>query len=653
MIDFKKRFQIPLLLPLLVQFAPIKTEIIAQEISTQAAIFSTSVEFCSKTKSQYAKGTFLPPLPGLQNDIHFLKLDFRLDPADNSIKGTAVIYFKAKAQGDTLALYLQDSLAVRSIKFRNTFITPSRPGGHILIMPLGTTLLAGANDSIIITYEGIPGSMAGQRGFFTALHNGKPYLWTLSEPYAAPTWWPCKLNLDDKIDSLQITISHPPDYRSAANGMLIEETHTDSLSILVWKHRYPIAPYLIAVAVGEYAVYEENISTPSGNIRVLNFAYPVDSTSIRQATGALAPVYHLYDSLFGPYPFIEEKYGHLQCPMGGGMEHQTLTFAGPFSHHVLSHELAHSWFGNKVTTGSWKDIWLNEGFATYATGLTYQYLFNGIYWYPWKKETISAVCTQPGGAVYVDDTTSVSRIFDARLSYHKAALLLHMMRWITGDTNFFDALRTYLGFPGLSYGFARTSDLISILEETSGQSLSDFMNQWFYGEGYPSYTLSWGMPSFDTLQIILYQKTSHPSVSFFDIPVEISARNATHDTLIILRPSFNGQKFTIPIDFVPDSLVFDPGLRIISSANIVLGNEEIVQTGQEINIGPNPARDYIRIDCRATRAFVTLWDNTGRAVLSKMTLLPAEISLAGLRRGLYILSIETPQNTTRRKLIIQ
>lgn len=341
------------------------------------------------------------------------------------------------------------------------------------------------------------------------------------------------------------------------------------------------------------------------------------------------------------------------APWGGGMEHQTLTFAGNFSHHLLSHELAHSWFGNKVTTGSWKDIWLNEGFATYATGLTYEYLFNGIYWNPWKKETIAAVCTQPGGSVYVDDTTSVSRIFDARLSYHKAALLLHMIRWLTGDTHFFDALRTYLGFPGLSYGFARTADLISILEETSGMSLSGFMNQWFYGEGYPSYTLSWGMAASDTLQIVLYQKTSHPLVSFFDIPVEISARNATRDTLIILRPSFNGQKFTLPIDFVPDSLLFDPELRIISSANMVLGSENIFPTGKNISINPNPARDYIFIEGRAASAVVTFYDKAGRTVLNKKTTLPAEISVASLNQGLYIISVETSHETIRRKLIIQ
>ncbi|MEW6135615.1 MAG: M1 family aminopeptidase [Bacteroidota bacterium] len=625
----------------------------AQKEASSASLFNKSVEFCAATKNRVSKSVFLPPLPGIKIDIFYLNLILQLNPEVNYIHGEAMIHYRAKSKGDTVALYLHDSIAVTEVKFRNTHLTSIRPGGHILILPLETTIQPGVEDSLYIRYEGIPGTLAGQKGVFTALLYGKPYLWTLSEPYGSPAWWPSKLNLDDKIDSLQITISHPAAFRSAANGMRIKEIRTDSTATTIWKHRYPIVPYLIGVAVGDYAVYEEDMETSAGNIHVMNFAYPEDSATVREATGALAPVYRLYDSLFGPYPFIHERYGHLQCPMGGGMEHQTLTFVGPFSHHVLSHEFAHSWFGNKVTTGSWKDIWLNEGFATYATGLTYQYLFNGIYWEPWKKETILAVCSKPDGSVYVDDTTEVSRIFDARLSYHKAALLLHMIRWIIGDTAFFDALRTYLGYPGLSYGFARTDDLIGIFEETSGKNLSGFMNQWFYGEGYPMYTLKWGMSAADTLRITLYQQTSHPSVSFFDIPVEIMARKAQKDTLITLYPSYNGQAFNIPIRFTPDSLLFDPRLRIISAGNQILGIENTGSVTPNIEIYPNPARSYTLVGGEAKTAAIAVYDNAGRLLWKQNRPLPAEISLDGWSRGVYFISIETPETTIKRKLIVQ
>lgn len=642
-----------LLTGLLIALTPSKGQLYAQKVVSQTGFFSTSVEFCAETKKHISKNIFLPTLPGISNDIFYLNLMLQLDPASYHINGEAVIYYRAKSKGDTLAFYLHDSIAVTEVRFRNTLLTALRPGGHILIIPLGTVVQPGENDSLFIQYEGISGTLVGQKGLYTAIHNGKPYLWTLSEPYGSPTWWPSKLNLDDKIDSLQITLMHPSAYRSAANGILIKEIRTDSVVTTVWKHRYPIVPYSIGVAVGDYAVYEENIETSAGNIHVMNFAYPEDSASIHAATAALRPIYRLYDSLFGPYPFIYERYGHLQCPIGGGMEHQTLTFAGPFSHHVLSHELAHSWFGNKVTTGSWKDIWLNEGFATYATGLTYQYLFNEIYWEPWKKETIAAVCSQPGGSVYVDDTTSVNRIFDPRLSYHKAALLLHMIRWIIGDTAFFDAIRTYLGYPGLSYGFARTGDLIRIFEETSGKNLSGFMNSWFYGEGYPTYTLRWGMSAADTLRITVYQQTSHPSVNFFDIPVEIMARHAQKDTLITLYPFYNGQVFHIPIKFTPDSLLFDPQLRIISASNQILGIKNTTSYTHKIEIYPNPAHSYILIRGEAGAATIAVYDNAGRLMQKQDTQLPSEISLDGWSRGVYFISVETPENIIKRKLILQ
>lgn len=614
--------------------------------------FSTDIGFCASTKATAPKGTFLPQLPGIRNDIHYADLSFWADPSREYIKGRAALYFRTLSSGDTLAFYLHDSLLVKEARFRGNTIVPLRPGGHLVIFPLPTLLVSGVLDSIIISYEGKPGTLAGQKAFFTAIENQNPYLWTLSEPYGAPAWWPCKLNLNDKIDSLKVSLSHSPAYQSASNGMLMSEKRSDTMTTTVWKHRYPIVPYLVAIAIGKYAIYEESLSTPSGNLKVLNFAYPADSTTIRQATEALHPVYLLYDSLFGPYPFIHERYGHLQCPMGGGMEHQTLTFAGPFSHHVLSHELAHSWFGNKVTTGSWRDIWLNEGFATYATGLTYQYLFGGKYWKPWKRETIAAVCTQPGGSVYVDDTTNVNRIFDARLTYHKAALLLHMIRWLAGDEAFFDALRTYLGYPGLSYGFARTNDLLRILEGTSGLSLAGFMNQWFYGEGYPSYTLRWGMKSPDTLQITLFQQTSHPSVTFYDIPVEILLKNEVYDTLITLYPSYNGHLFRFPVSFVPDSLIIDPELRIISAGNQILGEEDMIDN-KAFTIYPNPASDIVLIQGPQSTSKITLWDATGRPVLQSETELPAEISVGHLKPGLYVLSIENHQQTIRRKLIVQ
>src|SRR5690606_26242544 len=126
--------------------------------------------------------------------------------------------------------------------------------------------------------------------------------------------------------------------------------------------------------------------------------------------------------------------------------------------------LAHQWFGNKVTCGSWEDIWLNEAFATYLTGLSYEHIRGDVAWHSWKNGLQNSIKAQPGGSVFVNDTTDRGRIFDGRLSYNKGAYVLHMLRWILGDADFFLACRNYINDPELEFGFAYTPDLIAHFE---------------------------------------------------------------------------------------------------------------------------------------------------------------------------------------------
>ncbi len=129
------------------------------------------------------------------------------------------------------------------------------------------------------------------------------------------------------------------------------------------------------------------------------------------------------------------------------MEHQTISFEGYFGEELLSHELAHQWFGNSITCASWSDIWLNEGFATYLSGIIIEKNDPAENWLAWKKDLINYICSEPGGSVYVQDTTSYQRIFDGRLSYSKGAMVLHMLRSELGDSIFFTSIKNYLNDP--------------------------------------------------------------------------------------------------------------------------------------------------------------------------------------------------------------
>ena len=225
------------------------------------------------------------------------------------------------------------------------------------------------------------------------------------------------------------------------------------------------------------------------------------------------------------YPYSKEKYGHAEFGWGGGMEHTTMTFMGGWNRGLIAHELAHQWFGNKVTCGSWEDIWLNEGFATYLAALVIENFDGETSFKAWRSSSINYITSQSSGSTFVTDTTSVNRIFDGRLSYNKGAMILHMLRYKLGDDPFFQGIKNYLADPKIAYGYARTIDLQRHLEAVSSIDLTEFLNDWFLGEGYPTYQVTWYQnPTNKEVQFTVNQNQSHSSVSFFEMPLACKSK---------------------------------------------------------------------------------------------------------------------------------
>jgi len=207
----------------------------------------------------------------------------------------------------------------------------------------------------------------------------------------------------------------------------------------------------VAIAVTNYAEYSDWLELEDGRkIEILNFVYPENLEKAKTETPVTAEMIALYNRLIGEYPFADEKYGHAQFGWGGGMEHQTMSFMYNFGFELVAHELAHQWFGDYITCGSWQDIWLNEGFATYLSGLVYENLLDGYWWPQFKKLNVERIVSQPGGSVYVKDTTNIETIFSGRLSYSKGAWILHMLRWTLGDEAFFEGMKSYFIIPSAS-----------------------------------------------------------------------------------------------------------------------------------------------------------------------------------------------------------
>lgn len=349
------------------------------------------------------------------------------------------------------------------------------------------------------------------------------------------------------------------------------------------------------------------------------YCYPESQAAFQAGTQNVLDALQLYHATFGDYPFIKEKYGHVQFGWGGGMEHQTSTFIINIGEGLIAHELGHQWFGDKITCGSWQDVWLNEGFATF---LASYYNENK---YPAtkianRKNEIDFITGQPGGSVWVDDTTNVGRIFDGRLSYNKGSHLLYMLRWKLGDSAFFRGLRRYQKDPQVIYNFAKTADLKRNLELESGLDLTSFFNDWYKGQGYPSYKVEWSQMGSNYVRIKMNQTTSHPAVSFFALPVALKFKNAVTEKTIVLDNKTNGEVFIQNIGFIADTVLIDPEYWLISRNNTATKVPDAGTAKNVVQVFPNPIQKQFYVYLRnftAPTAIINLYNAVGQRLYTK------------------------------------
>lgn len=536
-------------------------------------------------------------------DVKYHRLEFNVNPTQAQINGNVTTYFEALSPMGQITFDLADNMTVSQVLQRGNPLTYSQNSNDELIIDLPVTQNTGVVDSLTISYAGNPVS-SGFGSFEVNTHSGKPILWTLSEPYGAKGWWPCKQDLIDKVDDIDVFITSPqfnPDgdeYVAVSNGLEMGQVINGTNKTTHYRHQYPIPAYLIAIAVTNYTVYSHQVPNNGNPFEVVNYVYPENLANAQNSTPVTVDIINLYSSLFEEYPFANEKYGHAQFGWGGGMEHTTVSFMGSFGRGLIAHELAHQWFGDKVTCGSWKDIWLNEGFATYLAGLTIENLDGNGTFINWKQQTVDNITSQPNGAVYLTntDTLSVGRIFSSRLTYNKGAMVLHMLRKKLSDAVFFQGCQNYLNSPALSYAYAKSEDFISIMETASGQDLSEFFNDWLYNQGYPTYAIQWNQPNTTELRVRISQTQSDPSVSFFEAPVPLRILGTQGEMMdMVFDNTTNQELFTQAINFTVSDVIFDPESDIISRDNAVELNINEENLDLPFVMFPNPASQSVYI----------------------------------------------------------
>ncbi len=584
-------------------------------------------------------------------DITYQRLELTIDPAVRAIAGTVTHHFTATLELGTLAFDLAAGMLVSDVQRAGQPLAFDR-SGDLLLVHLPQPLPIGQRDSLSITYAGVPPS-TGFGSFVQSQHQDAPILWTLSQPYGARDWWPCKQDLEDKADSLDVVITVPEGQRAASNGLLIGEVSTgDGRVRFHWRHRHPIAYYLLAFAATNYTAYTEVANTVHGPVEVLNYVFPEELASAQALTPQVLPQLELFSALFGPYPFADEKYGHAQFIWGGGMEHQTMSFMGGWWYELIAHELAHQWFGNTVTCGSWEDIWLNEGFATYLAMLCYERL-EPQEWPGLRNERHRIATSQPDGSVRCTDTTSVPRIFNSRLSYIKGAYVLHMLRWVCGDEAFFAGCRNYLNDPVLRHGTARTPQFIAHMEAASDMDLSGFFADWYVGEGHPAYTITWTQDMEGLVRVAIDQHPSHPSVELFEMPLPLHFTAGEQDTMITVQNDALKQEFHFTLCFQAELLAFDRDQRMLSGPVTVTRVPVGAFGSARPLLFPNPVQlhaDLFVGDALQGLAEVRIVDRTGRIVRSTSTPILERhlaVDLFGIATGHYLLDVRAAGGNVR------
>ncbi len=591
------------------------------------------------------------PTPTMRNfaaaetDVHYQEMHVEIDPAVNKIAGVITFYFTSRIdQLNRFVVDYQDDLPILSISRGNTPLSFSR-SDDLITIDLGKSLLVGEQDTLTISYS----SEATLR---QELHSGIPVISTDLD--LGVLWYPGKRDLTDKIDSVDLYVTTPPNQYVAGNGTLEGIEVIDDKWIHHWRHRHPIATtYLLELAITNYTIVKDSVLLRDGTMLPLyHYLYPESVAALSAELAATPDILQFFENHFGAYPFADEKYGHAQYTAGGALEVQTMSFMGFFNFEVIAHEMAHQWFGDNVTFGSWSDIWMSEGMAEYLSGLAVEALrpteWNGV-----KTSKINSITSQPGGSVYVSDTTDLSVIFDGRLTYNKGFYLAHMLRWMVGDTAFFQACRNYL--QDHDAAFARTSDFQEHLEVVSGKELDGFFADWFYGQGYPSYTVSWEQVQ-DSVILWIDQVQSDPSVSYFEMPVPIKAYRFGIVADTVFQHTYEHQRFAMYVGTNQVSqLLFDQDKWILSKGNKIIKLITAVPSldSDSLVIYPNPASDFIELSNNVSIDEIEFIHASGIQITRGV--IDRRVSLEGLISGHYTLVIRDRDKgiVSRRSLIVQ
>ena len=568
-------------------------------------------------------------------NVRHYRLDINLPMTNRSYVAHTGITIKSEVPSLAACSLHFVNLACDSVKRSGVPLSFTTPTG-LLAVTLDSPLPQ--NDSTVLDIFYHRESTTAERGYFfarppTITH---AYAMTCTPPKDCRYWMPCWDEPFDKPErGVMLNITVPDTFQVCANGLLDSVTTGSGRRTYWWSHPYPIATYLINFAASRFASWQHDLIQPNGDTAPsIYFMWPADSAVSVSTFGRIPGIFDFYSdtTMFGPYPF--EKYGQVPGYYSfpwGAMENQTLTMIHTSwlrngDDNGMAHEMSHMWWGDMVTCVDFANVWLNEGFATWAECL-YNGHMNG-------RPSFNSYIAGKAGTYFGQHRTRdfplynppPADIYKYEVIYCKGSWILRMLQFVEADTAwenpgiFFQALRAY--GDSFRYGTASTEDFQRINEQFHGQDLDWFFNEWVYDRGYPKYTIAWNkQPLGDSwlVSATLAQHNDTNSARLFHMPYPIRFNCGSESTLVVFHPQDTVAVDTFVLAAEPISLTPDPDNWVLDSSHVTSGIEETPSAEVRApNGGPTIARGVLFLrDCPRTGTVpkAALLDVAGRKVL--------------------------------------
>ncbi|MCH2101374.1 MAG: M1 family metallopeptidase [Planctomycetes bacterium] len=501
-------------------------------------------------------------IPGI--DVQHYTLELAIDSKRRFTEATATLELKLAEDQRFLELDFHHMFEVIATRVDGRLAEAELTPHRLRINP-DRNLTAGRSIEVEVIYRGLFPQDESQGDVVGMLFDGHSVVAYL-EPDGAHHWFPCNDHPSDKA-TFELIVDVPTGQRAAAIGQLIEEgpsprpNHTRSR----WRTDIPTATYLVALGVGPWV----RIEREGTHMPIWDYCEEGDREAIEKSLAVVPKMMNFFEERFGPYPF--EKYGHMLTRKWiGGMEDQTLSVIGreealSGDQALLAHELAHQWFGNLVSPYQWRDLWLNEGWATWSELLwleSQQPKMARKTLAGWRRSTFRLAMREHPHTLAEPDPQN---LFDGKLVYDKGAMVIHLLDEYLGREKFLQAARDYLG--EFAHGNVATSDFQAAFEKATGEDLAPFFASWVHANTLPE--IAWSIDSVETLRNTGEKKR-------WKVTVTAEQRNQHHPMMLELelRGTETKQRFRVPlyfreatvqatviVPFVPENSVLDPDKR--------------------------------------------------------------------------------------------